>query len=78
MKKLIPVINCSLFIFHCSLSLAVCPAGYTEVDAGALYAFHASACPSGYTEVSSSVILPSPVGGSDSKGSFTYGVCNVQ
>ena len=77
MKKLILIIHCSLFIFHCSLSHAACPDGYTEVDVGALYAFHAGACPSGYTEISSPTILPSPAGGSDTKGTFE-GMCSYQ
>jgi len=75
MKKLI--IHCSFFIIHCSLH-AVCPSGYGEVDAGAIYAFDANKCPSGYGEIDNSLVLPSPTTGSDAKGSFTYGACSYQ
>jgi len=72
MKKVLSilVVNCELF--------AACPVGYTEIDAGAVYAFHPTSCPAGYTEVSSPVILPSPAGSNDSKGSFTYEACSYQ
>ena len=78
MKKLL-LVNCSLFIFHCSLSLATCPPGYTEIDVGALYAFHPTSCPSGYSEINTPVVLPVPAGdNSDAKGTFIYEVCSYQ
>ena len=78
MKKLILISHCSFFIFHCSLTRAACPPGFTEVDGGPVYIFNATACPAGSYEISTPIILPSPVGGNDAKGAFTYGVCNYQ
>ena len=69
------IVNYALCIVNC---FAVCPPGWTEIDAGALYTFHASACPAGYSEISSPIILPSPAGGSDAKGTFVYDMCGYQ